>query len=212
MTCTAISTQILRFASIIWQQLYRSNGRIHLRAESLYQQTLKISKDVLGDQFSDTAASLNGLATLYHAMGDAPRVEPLYRQALTIRQNVLGDQHPITGASLNSLARLYQNIGDYTQAEPLCQQSLQICQDVLGDQHPKTADLPRHHGRSCIKTLGITPRAEPLYQQALEDYAGQARRPAHGYCGQASIPWQKLNVAIQQFDLALNIDDTSFYN
>ncbi|CCH93196.1 Similar to tr/Q7NLR0/Q7NLR0 (fragment) [Microcystis aeruginosa PCC 9432] len=118
--------------------LYRVQGR-YSEAEPLYNRSLAIIKQQLGDNHPNTATSLNNLALLYRVQGRYSEAEPLYKQALAIRKQQLGDNHPLTAQSLNNLAGLYQSQGRYSEAEPLYKEALAISKQQLGDNHPDTA-------------------------------------------------------------------------
>jgi tetratricopeptide (TPR) repeat protein len=117
----------------------------YAKAESLFNQVLRIQQKALRSEHPATATSLNeaatdlnNLAVLYHRMGAFAKAEPLYQQALQIRK-ALGPEHPETAESLGNLAGLYHAMGAYAKAEPLYQQALQIKQKTLGPNHPDTA-------------------------------------------------------------------------
>ncbi len=48
-----------------------------LGAQQMLQKALEIEREVLGERHPSYATSLNGLAVLYHSMGDYARAEPL---------------------------------------------------------------------------------------------------------------------------------------
>ncbi|NEO61572.1 MAG: tetratricopeptide repeat protein, partial [Moorea sp. SIO4G2] len=75
-------------------------------AEPLYQQALKLRKQLLGENHPDVATSLNNLAGLYDNQGRYSEAEPLYRQALKIAVQQLGENHPNTQTISRSLSRL----------------------------------------------------------------------------------------------------------
>ena len=138
----------------------------YAKAEPLYQEALRIRQKVLGPEHSDTAASLNNLASLYWAMGEYVKAEPLLKEALRIRQKVFGSGHPDTAQSLNNLAELYQAMGEYAKAEPLLQEALRIRQKVLGSENPGTA-VSLNNLAELYRVMGEYAKAEPLYQEGL---------------------------------------------
>jgi tetratricopeptide (TPR) repeat protein len=80
-------------------------------AESLYRRALAIREQALGPEHPDTAASLNGLASLLWAQGDDAGAEPLYRRALAIAEKTLGPMHPTTQVFAGNLRRLLDKLG-----------------------------------------------------------------------------------------------------
>jgi CHAT domain-containing protein/tetratricopeptide (TPR) repeat protein len=133
----------------------------------LAQQTVEISKRVLGEAHPNYAASLNDVALLHSSLGDYTRAEPLYRQAMEIFKNALGQGHPEFATSAHNLAVLYQSLGDYARAEPLHRQAVEIRKRALGEAHPTYANSLQDLAR-LYWSLGDYARAEPLYRQALE--------------------------------------------
>jgi CHAT domain-containing protein len=105
--------------------LYYSQGR-YSEAEPLYNRSLAIWKQQLGDNHPDTATSLNNLALLYYSQGRYSEAEPLYNRSLAIIKQQLGDNHPNTATSLNNLAALYQSQDDIPQAINYLSQALAV--------------------------------------------------------------------------------------
>ncbi len=65
------------------------------------------------------AASLNNLASLYHAQGKHTEAEPLYRRALAIWEKALGPEHPHVAQSLENYAVLLRKTGRDIEAAKL---------------------------------------------------------------------------------------------
>ena len=63
--------------------LYKFHGD-YARALPLFEQSLAIQKNVLGEHHPDYALSLNNLAQLYKIQGDYARALPLFEQATAI--------------------------------------------------------------------------------------------------------------------------------
>ena len=108
------------------------------QSQSLHQQALVISKQVLGPDHPAVAESLNALALLSRLQGNYSQAEELHIQALAMREKMLGPDHPAAAESLNNLGVLYRSQGKYEQAEPLLWQALSIREKTLGSEHPDT--------------------------------------------------------------------------
>ncbi len=65
------------------------------------------------------AASLNNLASLYHAQGKHTEAEPLYRRVLAIWEKALGPEHPHVAQSLENFAALLRKTGRGAEAKRL---------------------------------------------------------------------------------------------
>src|SRR3990172_9491193 len=78
----------------------------YAEAEEKFSAALK-EAEAFGPEDPRLAASLNNLASVYAARGQAVRAEPLSRQALAIREKVLGAQHADVAASLEDLGSIF---------------------------------------------------------------------------------------------------------
>ncbi|NMF61178.1 tetratricopeptide repeat protein [Pseudanabaena yagii] len=146
-------------------RFYAGQG-FYVLAEDPYQRCLKATQELLGENHSDIAGSINNLALLYSSQGRYEEAEPLLKQALSLMQELLGKRHPDVANSMNNLALLYSSQGRYEEAELLYKQALSLMQDLLGERHPDVAN-----GMNNLAMLydwqGRYAEAEPLYKQAL---------------------------------------------
>jgi CHAT domain-containing protein/Flp pilus assembly protein TadD len=136
------------------------------KARPLYEQALKLTKEVLGERPPLYTTSLNNLATLYQAMGDYEKARPLDEQALKLRKEVLGERHPLYATSLNNLAALYRAMGDYEKARPLDEQALKLRKEVLGERHPHYAGSLNNMGTLLLAQEDHA-GAEAFFRQSL---------------------------------------------
>lgn len=80
-------------------ELYRALGD-YVRAESLYQRSLKIFKKTLDPDDPWIAMSLNNLAKLYQDMGEADKARSFRQQAQTILDTILGQERSALAAGV----------------------------------------------------------------------------------------------------------------
>jgi serine/threonine protein kinase len=73
-------------------------------AEQHLERARQIRRERLGEEHSDTLASMNKLALVYEKQGRYDEAEKLHIKTLEIRRRVLGEEHPNTLASMNNLA------------------------------------------------------------------------------------------------------------
>ena len=66
----------------------------YAEAEPLFKRSFSILEKVLGPDHADVGASLDNLASLYHAQGRYAEAEPVFRRSLAIRERALGVDHP----------------------------------------------------------------------------------------------------------------------
>ncbi len=105
------------------------------KAESLYQQNLKLSQTAYGENSSQTALTLSALGNLYSRKRDYPQAQQFFQRSLDIRERVLGPDHPDVAESLNALGNNYREQAQYAPIEPLLQRSLKIRLKTYGENH-----------------------------------------------------------------------------
>lgn len=81
-------------------------GLLYNEAELLYQEALRLKRQLLGEDHPDVAISLNNLAFLYKAQCRYVESEICYRQALEISECQLGFDHPNTQTFRKNLEEL----------------------------------------------------------------------------------------------------------
>ncbi len=138
----------------------------YIAAEPLFAETLRLTREVLGDKNPLTLASLAGYADVLQNLGRASEAEPLFAEVLRLRHEVLGERHPDTFQSLSDYASVLQDLGRASEAEPLYAEALKLSQDVLGDKHPFTLLCLNQHA-SVLQSLGRDTEAEPLFAEGL---------------------------------------------
>jgi CHAT domain-containing protein/Tfp pilus assembly protein PilF len=165
---SAADRQRLRSARQMYSQIAQLHQQGKLReAMALAEKTLAVWKELLGDKHPEYAISLNSVAVLSAALGNAARAEPLYQQVSELRKQVQGEKHPDYASSLNNLAGLYVSQGKYSKAEPLYIQALEIQKQSIGEKH-------RNYASTLANLAGLYEsqknyaKAEPLCRQALE--------------------------------------------
>ncbi|HEX9930763.1 MAG TPA: tetratricopeptide repeat protein [Pyrinomonadaceae bacterium] len=144
---------------------YKSLGR-YKEAEPLYQESLRIDKQIFGKMHSSTASSYNNLAELYRLQGKIEEAKSLYQEAILICEQVLGKNHPYTAINYNNLALLYVSQDKYEEAETLFKDALLISERILGKNHPYTATSYSNLAELYF-LQGRYKEAEPLYKEAL---------------------------------------------
>ena len=100
------------------------------RAEKWYEELLKTSKDILGDNHLKIAIIYDNLSTSCLGRGQYERAEKLAQKSLQIRSNILGDNHPDVVDSYTILAGVYVKQGKYAEAEKLYMNIIAICEQL----------------------------------------------------------------------------------
>ncbi len=122
---------------------YFQGRAAYARAEALFRNALSIREKLFGSQHPETAASLNNLAALLCAQGDAIGAQPLLERALKIFEEAFGPDYPYTGRYLASYARLLVMIDRPGQALALVEPALTRLEQSLGVDHVLTQDSAR---------------------------------------------------------------------
>ncbi len=71
-----------------------------------YEDCLRVSKTVLGENHSDTLRCVIALANLYQGQGEYGKAFPLFEECLKNKQVVSREEHPDTLTFMNTLALL----------------------------------------------------------------------------------------------------------
>jgi non-specific serine/threonine protein kinase/serine/threonine-protein kinase len=161
-----VQAQLLQTVATTLQEL----GLLE-RALEPQERALKIRRRELGNERSDTLASINNLGLLFYVQGKLDEAEPLLREALEGSRRTLGDEHPNTLARISNLATLSIEQGKHDEAEPLIREALEGYRRTLGDEHAETLISISILG-SLLSSQGKMDEAEPLVREALK---GQRR-------------------------------------
>ena len=136
-------------------------------AEEMLERSLKIKKETLGNNHTDTAETLFYLADLQEKQDRYTEAEKLFKHALKIREETLGPEHPDTIKNINSLVWLYEDQGRYSEAKPLSQRAIDLSKRVFGSNHLDTA-----FSLNCLASVyihqGNYKGSIPLFKRALE--------------------------------------------
>ena len=119
----------------------------HEYSVALYSQALAIHKLTFGDRHSETALSLNNMATIYRSVGNNAEAERLFRESIDIFEE-LGTEYPRAFTVLQNLVGLYISNQDYSRAGALLSRWLDICKAQLPIDHFQT-----QHIRSALANL-----------------------------------------------------------
>jgi tetratricopeptide (TPR) repeat protein len=151
-------------AAALLAQALRLAGKYE-EAGALYKEAWEARSRALGDDHTDTLASLSGQAICLYLRGCFAESEPLLFQVLEGRRSKLGGDHPMTLLSQHNFAACLVALGRCTDAELLHRQALEGRQRVLGKEHPETLNSV-HSLAVCLDKQGSAEAAAALYNQA----------------------------------------------
>lgn len=89
------------------------------KAEPLYKEGIKVSRQNLGKKHPTYARNLSNLAVLYRQKGMFDKAIEMFSEVAEIRREVLGEKHLEYAKSLKEIADLYYVSKNYVKAEPL---------------------------------------------------------------------------------------------
>jgi len=139
----------------------------YAEAVRIGEEVLKVRRSLLGETHTDTAQSINNLASVYLRLGDTTRAGQMLEQAIEIERAGLGELHPHFAQSLSNRAIVYMFSGEHTRAVPLLRRTSEVVRTVRGEQHPEYGQALLNLG-AVYKELGDLAKAAPLYGQAAD--------------------------------------------
>jgi CHAT domain-containing protein/Tfp pilus assembly protein PilF len=171
-------------ARLMTQQASRlTQMQQYRKALILFEKSLAIYKELVGDKHPDYCALVYNVAHQYNNLGNFDKAEPLYLQACELARINLGEFHPNYANCLGGLAGLYYGHGDFAKAESYDRRVIAIRKKTVGEAHPEYA--------KSLNNLGVLlwseakyAEAESLLQQASEVYAAGLGK-AHGAYAQS---------------------------
>jgi tetratricopeptide (TPR) repeat protein len=119
-------------------EILSSRGR-YREAQPLREEILKIARQVMGEEYPDTALCYSNLAANHNAQGQYTDAERNLQKALDLYRKLLGEEHPSTAGCYNNLASNQQAVGNYVEAERNIGKALGLFRQLLGEEHPHTA-------------------------------------------------------------------------
>ena len=144
-------------------------------AVPLFERSLELRADLLGDDHLDVAGSHADVGRALAATGRDSEAEPHLRRALVMRRRGLGTDHPQTAESLTALAETLTKVGQLDESEALARQSLEVHRRLFGERHPDTARGYRALA-GVLELQGDADRAIDAWRRALAiDGEGGAR-------------------------------------
>jgi tetratricopeptide (TPR) repeat protein len=126
-----------------------------------------LTRQHLGEQSTEFAASLNNLALFYKVTDQYAAAEPLYRQALEVYHVSAGEDSCEVATSLNNLAALYLAMGRVQLARPLFEQAQELVRAIYGDTSAEFG-ASLNNLAAAYEILGDYRAAERLFRQSLE--------------------------------------------
>ncbi|MBI5404162.1 MAG: tetratricopeptide repeat protein [Ignavibacteriae bacterium] len=173
--------------NILLSNLYEIQGKID-ESLLLLEESLKIRRDLFGEEHHDVSKVINNMAVHYAKQGKYEEAGPLFKKALEISKKILGDNHPEICNAMNNLAIVYSFEKNYEMSESLYKIALSIREENYGKEHPDVA--------ASLNNLAILYEETGRFSDAADLY-GKAL-----YVWEKSLGPEHMNTAIAMNNLA----------
>lgn len=137
------------------------------KAILLYEKSISMYKDILGEENASVAINYNDLAGVYVRQGEYDQAEKLYKRGLKIQEKVIGEENFETTCMYNNLAYVYRRKGKYEKAKELNEKSLEIRERMFGINHVETTRCYDALAEVALK-LKDYEQAEELFRKCLQ--------------------------------------------
>ena len=147
----------------------------YLEAEPLYQETLKLLRDIFGADANNNiifALALGDAAALYESLGDMRKAESMIREAFAIGGRLVSS-HPKACLALREFGDMLRNRGDFGEARESLEQALSGLQRSFGETHYEVG-YTLHSLGTVHREMGEYEEADLCYQQAQELINGKS--------------------------------------
>ncbi|MDO4244374.1 MAG: tetratricopeptide repeat protein [Actinomyces sp.] len=114
------------------------------RAVPLFEQVLKGTTDLVGEDHPLTLTARNNLAAALREAGEPARAVLLYEEVVRNAEQVLGPSHPDTLSARNNLAYAHECAGSPELAARQLEQLVEQAVRQLGEQHPYVPSFLRN--------------------------------------------------------------------
>jgi non-specific serine/threonine protein kinase/serine/threonine-protein kinase len=152
---------IHNLAAILWWQ------RDYDHALPLYQESLRIRRNLYQGDHRDVALSMAHLGACYMGLERMDEAFPLYQDALEMRRRLFGEESEPVAQSLNNLAKWYGEREDFDKSEELSRRALTIVEKVRGATHPGTASVAHNLALNLLEQ-GKFADAKRYFEMAVE--------------------------------------------
>jgi CHAT domain-containing protein len=133
----------------------------------LWQERLKVCKQVLGERHPSTASCYNNLAITLRSLRQPADTVIYFKKALEIHQELSGEVHPDTIVCHHNLAEALESTGKPGEATPHFKKALALRIALVGENHLNTANAYSTYGKHLLRT-GNGAEAVSQLQKALD--------------------------------------------
>lgn len=145
----------------------------NLEMVPLYDEALKLSKDIYGDYNLKTLEIYNNYGGHLRNLGLYDKAEQLLREAIVCAEHVRGVSHPDYATTLVNLANLLRMMKQYEESESLFKRALALYGNTIGNKHFLYVGAANNLGLLYFD-MGKKEDALPYFLHCIKELEGKA--------------------------------------
>ena len=150
--------------------VYREIGK-YKEALDCYWESYNASKDLHGEESTQSLTILNNIATAMLEGGDAPeKVLEMFEKVYNGYLKLCGEAHPNTVKTASNISNVMQKLGRYQDAEKWGKDALRISERLFGEENQPTLSIANGLG-TILNKLEKYDEAEDVLSVCVEGLA-----------------------------------------
>lgn len=145
----------------------------NLEMVPLYDEALKLSKDINGDYNLKTLEIYNNYGGHLRNLGLYDKAEQLLREAIVCAEHVRGESHPDYATTLVNLANLLRMMKQHKESENLFKRALTLYSNTIGNKHFLYVGAANNLGLLYFD-MGKKEEALPYFLHCIKELEGKA--------------------------------------
>lgn len=145
----------------------------NLEMVPLYDETLKLSRDIYGEYNLKTLEICNNYGGHLRNLGLYDKAEQLLREAIVCAEHVRGVDHPDYATTLVNLANLLRMMKQYEESESLFKRALELYGNTIGNKHFLYVGAANNLGLLYFD-MGKKEEAFPYFLHCIKELDGKA--------------------------------------
>jgi len=145
----------------------------NLEMVPLYDEALKLSKDIYGDYNLKTLEIYNNYGGHLRNLGLYDKAEQLLREAIVCAEHVRGVSHPDYATTIVNLANLLRMMKQYEESESLFKRALALYGNTIGNKHFLYVGAANNLGLLYFD-MGKKEEALPYFLHCIKELEGKA--------------------------------------
>lgn len=150
------------------------------KGKQLIEQSLRLKKELLGNQSAQLSVTLNSLGVILQQEGKYRAATAYFNDALQIIATTRGKQNTEYAATLNNLGAVKHEAGAFREAEQQFMEALTLINELMGSSHEEYANTWSNLGALYL-SLGKREKADSAFVVAQEIYRTQFGKESEPY-------------------------------